>query len=95
MKPDSSVSDPEIPSSVPKAKEDGFQSYDDNLLLLKCSSFDPTLLRDIQAWKQWDEIKNKPFADVLKEITIGLSDRFDPPKKSQQPIGLHLAVRCR
>ena len=76
VKPNSSLSDPEMPKSVSKDEEDGVHSYDDNLVLLKRSGFDPILLRDIQSWKQWDEIKNKPFADVLKEITIGLSDRF-------------------
>ena len=30
----------------------------------------------IESWSNWDNIKNLPLADTLKEITIGLSDRF-------------------
>jgi flagellar biosynthesis protein FlhF len=44
-------------------------------ILLK-SGFDSQLISSIESWSNWDNIKNLPLADTLKEITIGLSDRF-------------------
>ena len=38
--------------------------------------FDPTLIKIFKHGSNWKEIKNKPIADALKEITVGLSDRF-------------------
>ena len=44
-------------------------------VLLK-AGFDSQLLSLIESWSNWKDIKDLSLADTLKEITIGLSDRF-------------------
>ncbi|MBN37220.1 MAG: hypothetical protein CMI29_02020 [Opitutae bacterium] len=44
--------------------------------ILSKAGFDPQLLSEIQSWGNWESILELPLADALKEITIGLSDRF-------------------
>ena len=44
-------------------------------VLLK-AGFDSQLLSLIESWSNWNDIKDLSLADTLKEITIGLSDRF-------------------
>jgi flagellar biosynthesis protein FlhF len=44
--------------------------------ILSKAGFDPYLLSEIQSWTNWKSILEFPLADALKEITIGLSDRF-------------------
>ncbi|MBT3637056.1 MAG: hypothetical protein HN531_08965 [Opitutae bacterium] len=44
--------------------------------ILSKAGFDPHLLSEIQSWANWKSILELPLADALKEITIGLSDRF-------------------
>jgi flagellar biosynthesis protein FlhF len=44
--------------------------------ILSKAGFDPQLLSEIQSWGNWKSILELPLADALKEITIGLSDRF-------------------
>ena len=44
--------------------------------LLSKAGFDSHLLSEIQSWSNWKSILELPLADALKEITIGLSDRF-------------------
>ena len=44
--------------------------------ILSKAGFDPYLLSEIQSWTNWKSILELPLADALKEITIGLSDRF-------------------
>ena len=44
--------------------------------ILSEAGFDPYLLSEIQSWTNWKSILELPLADALKEITIGLSDRF-------------------
>ena len=51
-------------------------SESENVRILSKAGFDPYLLREIQMWPTWKDIENKPLADALKEITIGLTDRF-------------------
>ena len=46
------------------------------LYLLECTGFDQGLLKSLQSWSNWHEISKLPLAEALKEITIGLSDRF-------------------
>lgn len=46
------------------------------LYLLERTGFDQGLLKSLQSWSNWHEISNLPLAEALKEITIGLSDRF-------------------
>ena len=69
-------------SSAPKfLPEDGspegtLDESNDKVRLLRKAGFDLTLLSEIQSWSSWKKIQDKPLADVLKEITVGLSDRF-------------------
>ena len=44
--------------------------------LLSKAGFDNSLLSYIQSWSNWEKLKELPLADALKEITVGLSDRF-------------------
>lgn len=44
--------------------------------ILSKAGFDLALLSEIQSWPDWGKINDLPLADALKEITIGLSDRF-------------------
>ena len=48
----------------------------DSIEILLKAGFDSQLISAIESWSNWDNIKNLPLADTLKEITIGLSDRF-------------------
>ena len=63
---------------------------DDNSHLLDRAGFDSNLLREIKTWCNWNDIKDKPFADILKEITIGLSDRFSLIEEKQTTSGIAL-----
>ena len=38
--------------------------------------FDRGLINSLQTWSNWKEISELPIAEALKEITVGLSDRF-------------------
>ena len=73
-------------SSVPKlsseagSPEETLDESNDKVRLLRKAGFDLTLLSEIQSWSSWKEMKDKPLADVLKEITVGLSDRFRSTK---------------
>ena len=62
----------------------------DTLSLLQKTGFDQTLLRDIQSWPNWDDVKDLPLADALKHITVGLSDRYrsSPEVKTTSKIAL-------
>jgi flagellar biosynthesis protein FlhF len=44
--------------------------------ILSKAGFDLALLSEIQSWTDWKKVNELPLADALKEITIGLSDRF-------------------
>jgi flagellar biosynthesis protein FlhF len=48
----------------------------DSFKILAKAGFDSQLLSDIRSWSNWSEIKDLSLAESLKEITIGLSDRF-------------------
>jgi flagellar biosynthesis protein FlhF len=54
----------------------GLESIGETERILSKAGFDPHLLSEIQSWANWKSILELPFADALKEITIGLSDRF-------------------
>ncbi|MEG3604576.1 MAG: hypothetical protein VX380_06525, partial [Verrucomicrobiota bacterium] len=84
---DLAVADKEVPSSTaPNLPEDSglsdvsFDESNDKVRLLRKAGFDLNLLGEIQSWSSWQEMKDKPLADVLKEITVGLSDRFRSTK---------------
>ena len=84
---DLAVADKEAPSSnAPNLPEGSglsdvsFDESNDKVRLLRKAGFDLNLLGEIQSWSSWQEMKDKPLADVLKEITVGLSDRFRSTK---------------
>lgn len=55
-----------------EAKNKDSNSFD----ILDKTGFDSQLLSDIKLWSNWSSIKDLPLAETLKEVTIGLSDRF-------------------
>ena len=76
--PESQVSsnpEPEISQDVPPLTEEDLEDSDVMRLLAR-AGFDPALLSDLRAWSRWEEMKEMPLADALKEITVGLSDRY-------------------
>ena len=84
---DLAVADKEAPSSNatnlpedPGLSDVSFDESNDKVRLLRKAGFDLNLLGEIQSWSSWQEMKDKPLADVLKEITVGLSDRFRSTK---------------
>jgi flagellar biosynthesis protein FlhF len=54
----------------------------DSFKILAKAGFDSQLLDDIESWSNWTQIKDLSLAETLKEITIGLSDRFRSLSKS-------------
>ena len=48
----------------------------DTLSLLQKTGFDQELLNEIQSWTNWENIKSLSLAETLKNITVGLSDRY-------------------
>ena len=71
----SSTLEPEISQDVPPLTEEDLEDSDVMRLLAR-AGFDPALLSDLRAWSRWEEMKEMPLADALKEITVGLSDRY-------------------
>ncbi len=69
-----------LPQGIPKIdsldNDAGLILENDTLSLLQKTGFDQTLLRDIQSWPNWGDVKDLPLADALKHITVGLSDRY-------------------
>lgn len=45
--------------------------------LLARAGFDSALMAEIRAWDHWGRIKDLPLAEALREITIGLTDRYN------------------
>ena len=98
IKEENSIVDKGEAIKEPAAKNDGAgiaslpenELQDDNSHLLDRAGFDPNLLREIKTWCNWNDIKDKPFADILKEITIGLSDRFSLIEEKQTTAGIAL-----
>ncbi len=64
------------PLSNQASNEKLSEDESDSFKILSKTGFDQQLLNDIQSWSNWSEINNLPLAETLKEITIGLSDRF-------------------
>lgn len=76
-----------LPDSVSGKEENGeielaVDFNNKTLSLLSKTGFDHALIKEIQSWPNWTKIKDKPLADTLKEITIGLSDRYGSTEKS-------------
>lgn len=63
-------------AATPSEDQDGVGSAGETARILSKAGFDSALLSEIQSWADWSKIKELPLADGLKEITIGLSDRF-------------------
>lgn len=66
-------------SSKPNEKEENVVTdaiEGDSFKILAKTGFDSQLLSDISSWSNWTEVKDLSLAESLKEITIGLSDRF-------------------
>jgi flagellar biosynthesis protein FlhF len=61
-------------STTEDQSEDGFSG--ETARVLSKAGFDLALLSEIRSWADWKKINELPLADALKEITIGLSDRF-------------------
>ncbi len=57
-------------------EKSGIDSIGETERLLSKAGFDSHLLSEIKSWTNWKSILELPLADALKEITIGLSDRF-------------------
>lgn len=78
----SSVEDPSIagessPNTVSENESpDPISIESDSFKILEKAGFDSQLLSDIGSWSNWTQIKDLSLAESLKEITIGLSDRF-------------------
>ena len=61
----------------PKVKANEEQKNgSDNYKLLSKFGFDSALLSDICSWSNWPNLEQASIAEVLKEITVGLSDRY-------------------
>ena len=67
---------PDGDAAIPSEDQDGVGSAGETARILSKAGFDPALLSEIQSWADWSKINELPLADGLKEITIGLSDRF-------------------
>jgi flagellar biosynthesis protein FlhF len=65
-------------------KDDGISD------LLHKTGFDENLLSQIKSWTNWDQIKELSLADALKQITIGLSDRYK--SNEQIPVTRSIAL---
>ena len=73
--------DPADPRKLEEASyADGSQSETEvageTARILSKTGFDAALLSEIKSWSNWQSVSEMPLADALKEITIGLSDRF-------------------
>ena len=67
---------PDGSATTPAEDQDVVGSAGETARILSKAGFDPALLSEIQSWADWSKINELPLADGLKEITIGLSDRF-------------------
>ena len=79
-----------LTSSSSETDEKTDEDESDSFKILAKTGFDQQLLNDIQSWSNWSEINNLALAETLKEITIGLSDRFKSLNAS--PVGDRIAL---
>ena len=73
--------------TVTQPDQDSIEDDEISDLLLK-TGFDENLLSQIKSWTNWALIKELSLADALKQITIGLSDRY----KSNEEIPVSKSV---
>ena len=83
---------PELESSSASINNpDQVLTKDDGIAdLLHKTGFDENLLSQIKSWTNWDQIKELSLADALKQITIGLSDRYK--SNEQIPVTRSIAL---
>jgi flagellar biosynthesis protein FlhF len=83
---------PELESSSASINNpDHVLTKDDGIAdLLHKTGFDENLLSQIKSWTNWDQIKELSLADALKQITIGLSDRYK--SNEQIPVTRSIAL---
>jgi len=83
---------PELESSSASMNNpDHVLTKDDGIAdLLHKTGFDENLLSQIKSWTNWDQIKELSLADALKQITIGLSDRYK--SNEQIPVTRSIAL---
>jgi len=66
----------QVDQTVASQDQPALASMGETERILSKAGFHPQLLSEIQSWGNWKSILKLPLADALKEITIGLSDRF-------------------
>lgn len=76
-------------SSIKEVTEISSKTNDSFEILAK-TGFDSQLLGDIESWSNWSQIKDLSLAETLKEITVGLSDRYR--SLSTSPVGDRIAL---
>ena len=81
------VAKPLNPSKSPELANDLPQ---DALQLLSRAGFDDVLVSQIKSWPEVGDISNLPLADVLRKVTLCLSDRFKGTP--QVPLGSKTAL---
>ena len=64
------------PKTVKVEVKEADENGNDNYKLLSKFGFDAALLSDIRSWSNWSKLEQASIAEVLKEITVGLSDRY-------------------
>ena len=83
---------PEIVGRSPNnsSEEEDSKVKNDKISLLKKAGFDEGLLSEITSWSNWQGVRDESLADALKEITVGLSQRFQsvPSKPTSDRIVL-------
>ena len=83
---------PEIIGRSPNnsSEEEDSKVKNDKISLLKKAGFDEGLLSEITSWSNWQGVRDESLADALKEITVGLSQRFQsvPSKPTSDRIAL-------
>ncbi len=55
----------------------------DSIKILAKAGFDDQLLGDLESWSNWSDFKGLSLADTLKEITVGLTDRYKALEQKQ------------
>ena len=70
------VTDEPSPKNEKVEVKEADENGNDNYKLLSKFGFDSALLSDIRSWANWSKLEQASIAEVLKEITVGLSDRY-------------------
>ena len=65
-----------VPESEADDTKESTENESDSFKILSKAGFDSQLLSDIKSWSNWKNMSELSLAETLKEITIGLSDRY-------------------